>query len=113
MRSRRFSVRMMMGMVLAIALTMSAARCVRNLGTVFAPGVQRDLFDERLISMTKDEVLAVHGPPLFADRGDREEELWIYSKQVRPTTMYYWRLELIIDGKTRRVNWYFHKFYVD
>lgn len=113
MRFRRFSVRAVMWMVFAIALMMSGVRCARNYGTVFAPGVQRDKFDQRLIGMTKEEVLAVHGPPLMTRPGYQGVERWIYSKQAGIAPMYYWRLDLMIDGKTERVTSYFHQFYLD
>ena len=102
-----------MWMVFVVALMLGTIRCFRKLGTVFAPGVRRDLFDERLIGMTEEEVLAVHGPPLKSYRGSNGDEYWYYSKHVSSPSSFYWRLELSINEKTRRVDWYFHHFYGD
>ena len=48
----RFSVRAAMWLVLIVAPMMGTVRCYYNFGTEFAPGLQRHLFDERLIGMT-------------------------------------------------------------
>ena len=109
------------GIALALAAYRSYARVdpFFGLGTVYAPGYDEGLFDDRLLGLPGDRVEALIGPPLskvpwhcgVPASASADLERWLYSNH--PADGNYHERLIILDATTGRVRQVIKQFWVD